>query len=355
MHPYKELQADAFWRKAVAAEQVALVDPVGMAKFKLSRQDRVATAGSCFAQHIARYLDRSGFNYLVTESAHPLIPEHISAPFGYKLFTARYGNIYTSRQMVQLLHRAYGKFQPQDDIWINETGLILDPFRPQIQPGGFSSVAEFHADRAQHFAAIRAAVETLDCFVFTLGLTECWMARSDGAVYPICPGVSGGEFDPSRHMFHNMTVSEVLSDLAEIVDFIRDRNGSARFMLTVSPVPLVATASGEHVLAATTLSKSILRAAAGEFARSLPHVAYFPSYEVITGNYTRGIYYGEDLRSVTEMGVSHVMRLFMQHYGDVASDAELPRSEPERPVQFDTAEIIKVICEEEALQITLDE
>ena len=41
-------------------------------------------------------------------------------------------------------------------------------------------------------------------------------------------------------------------------------NPKARLVLTVSPVPLAATASGSHVLPATIYSKSVLRAAAQE-------------------------------------------------------------------------------------------
>ena len=68
-HPYQDLPTHAFWRNAVAGPPLADVDPVVAPKFTISRADRVATAGSCFAQHIARHLSRSGFNYFVTEKA----------------------------------------------------------------------------------------------------------------------------------------------------------------------------------------------------------------------------------------------------------------------------------------------
>ena len=61
-------------------------------------------------------------------------------------------------------------------------------------------------------------------------------------------------------------------------------------ILTVSPVPLVATAAGKHVLVATTYSKSVLRVACEEVCQKAADVMYFPSYEIITGNYNRGSY-----------------------------------------------------------------
>lgn len=349
-HPYKTLPDEAFWRRSVAGRGMEHVDPVGTAKFQIAKSDKVATAGSCFAQHIARHLARNGFTYLITETAHPGIWPHLAEAYNYGVFTARYGNLYTSRQFLQLLKRAYGLFEPVDSAWPAEDGRFIDPYRPQIQPKGFISEQELLADRAQHFAAIRKAVESLDVMVFTLGLTECWLNRTDGAAYPVCPGVSGGTFSPDSHVFHNLSVHEVIEDMTSALDFIRAKNPRAKFILTVSPVPLVATASGKTVLQATTYSKSVLRVAAEEIDAKYDYVAYFPSYEIITGAFNRGAYYGGDLRAVTEDGVSHVMRLFLHHYGAAQSDQAQPTNDaPFNRPEPSAAEIVAVICEEEVL------
>ena len=354
-NPYKQLPAYAFWRRSVAEVAAQDVDPVLRPAFSIAREERVATAGSCFAQHIARHLQQNGFNYYVSEKAHPLLPAALAQSFNYGTFTARYGNIYTSRQLLQLLQRVYGEFQPKDDFWQNDGGTFVDPFRPNIQPDGFSSREEYDSDRAQHFARVREAVESLDVFVFTLGLTECWRSRADGAVYPLCPGVSGGRFDPAEHEFVNLNVDDVRNDLLQSVDYIRARNPDAKVIFTVSPVPLIATAEDRHVLVSTTYSKSVLRVAAEMVSQARPAVAYFPSYEIITGNFNRGRYFAPDLRSVTEEGVSHVMRLFFRHYmgvADTPGPAE-PR-EPARSGERDShmaemARLVEVNCDEEAL------
>src|SRR5690606_5004505 len=114
----------------------------------------------------------SGFNYFVTEPGHPILSDGIRKAHNYGLFSARYGNIYTARQLLQLFHRAYGEFEPAEDVWIETDGAVLDPFRPTTQPGGYVSEAEMRADRRQHLAAVRHMFEQLDIFVFTLGLTE---------------------------------------------------------------------------------------------------------------------------------------------------------------------------------------
>ena len=193
-------------------------------------------------------------------------------------------------------------------------------------------------------------------FVFTLGLTETWVAKQDGAAYPLCPGVSGGVFDKDRYQFINLTAAEVTSDLRAAIEHIRMRNPAARVILTVSPVPLAATAEDRSVLVSTTYSKAVLRVAAEELARDLDHVAYFPSYEIITGAYTRGAYFAPDLRSVTDAGVNHVMRLFMRHYASGATVREAPASdnaEAQRSLAntLQIEQIAKVICEEELLDV----
>jgi hypothetical protein len=89
-----------------------------------------------------------------------------------------------------------------------------------------------------------------------------------------------------------------------------------RFILTVSPVPLTATAGGEHVLRATTYSKSVLRAVAGQFFQERDDLDYVPSYEVITSALSRGQYFEQNLRGVRREGVDTVMRMFFAEHDD---------------------------------------
>jgi len=354
-HAYSDLPSYCFWRESVAEPAASEVDPVVAAKFKISTSDRVATAGSCFAQHISRRLDAAGFCYLVTETAHPAFNARCYRDFNYGVYSARYGNVYTARQLRQLIERAYGQFAPVEDIWSGEGVRVIDPYRPLIQPRGFACAAELAADRTQHFAAVRRAIEQMDVFVFTLGLTEAWVSSRDGAVFPLCPGVAGGEFDRARCEFRNFEVAEVTDDLAWAIEFIAARNPGAKVVLTVSPVPLAATAENRSVLASTAYSKSVLRVAAEQISRRYGHVAYFPSYEIITGAYARGGYFAADLRTVTEAGVDHVMRLFMKHYASGIADASPQAGEKDlageesRRLANDMEAATRIVCEEEML------
>jgi len=366
-YPYAKLPDTAYWRRAVANVADGALDPVVDVPFTFGPRDRVATGGSCFAQHIGRYLNAANCSYLVTEQAHPIVHPEAARAANFGVFTARYGNIYTARQLVQLFNRAYGRFKPADDVWFEGPRHFVDPFRPNIQPGGFNSQREFDQDRERHFAAVRAAFETLDIFVFTLGLTEAWRARKDGAVYPVCPGVSGGKFSARDHEFVNFEVADVVLDMTTFIRDLRKVNTKAKIILTVSPVPLAATAEKRHVLASTVYSKSVLRVAAEMISRNTAGVAYFPSYEIVASGFA-GNYFAADKRSVTDEGVAHVMRVFAEHFlskarpgGKVAgflrraAPGLAARTAPDesRAGTIDKADTIKaafqVMCDEEAL------
>ena len=348
-HPYVSAAPHRLWRKAVGAAGAA-TDPVVDFPFRLQRQDKVVAAGSCFAQHVARRLQAGGFTFLVTETAHPILPAEVAGAFNYGRYSARYGNIYTARQLLQLVRRAYGRFQPVEDIWNGPHGAWFDPFRPQIQPGGFPTQEEYRLDRAQHFAALRRAFEEMDTLVLTLGLTESWESVEDGAAFPVCPGVAAGTFEPDRHVLRNHSVEEVTADLTAAIVELRAVNPRLKVILTVSPVPLVATAEDAHVLVATTLSKSVLRVAAGAVAAREPDVAYFPSYEIITGPQARGRYFAEDLRSITEAGVDRVMALFFEHATAAGEAAPTPAAAAPPDTFLDGMRAaVDALCDEERL------
>lgn len=320
-HPYVGLPDRQFWKKEPGVKSDNLLDPVTTPPFSISLEDRIITAGSCFAQHVARFMSNSGFNHHITEQAHPLIPSNLALKHNYGIFAARYGNIYTARQLKQTLERAYGTFEPQTKSWkaIGTEGVV-DPFRPQIQPQGFLSEAELEADRASHFASIRRAIEEMDVFVFTLGLTEAWVDRRDGAVFPIAPGVAGGNYDPETVAFKNFNDTEVYEDLLDALTFIRKKRPNVKIILTVSPVPLNATYEDRHVLVSTIWSKAVLRIAAEKCVQSLDGCVYFPSFDIITSPHVRGKYFDVDCREVLPAGVDHVMRLFLKHFTRTTSE-----------------------------------
>jgi hypothetical protein len=345
-HPYRGLPAHQFWSTGIAAVPAEALDPVAEAKFTLAPTDAVAAAGSCFAQHIARHLKGAGYNFLQTEA--PLTPDE-------PVFSARYGNIYTTRQLRQLLAGAYGLHRPATRMWRRPDGRFIDPLRPQMFPAGFATGDEALAARREHLQAVQRVFEDCAVLVFTLGLTEAWLA-ADGTALPVPPGVLGIDPPGDTARFHNFTVAEMRADLEQFLVDLADLNPRARVILTVSPVPLVATYESRHVLVSNTYSKAALRVVAEETAAAHPHVAYFPSYEIITAPQVRGSYFEPDLRSVGAAGVAHVMRIFAAHMMGAEQTAApvAPVAAPQVVVSDEARArfeaLGEVICDEELLE-----
>ncbi|MEZ4433235.1 MAG: hypothetical protein R3F65_12570 [bacterium] len=67
---------------------------------------------SCFAQHVGPALRAGGFDLLDVEPPPPALPAEHHARFGYGLYSARHGNIYTARQLRQIAEQALGVRDP---------------------------------------------------------------------------------------------------------------------------------------------------------------------------------------------------------------------------------------------------
>ncbi|SDZ27497.1 GSCFA family protein [Amycolatopsis xylanica] len=343
MNPYQALTARSFWRPAVAEPDAEAIGELWTPKFALGQDDPVLTAGSCFAAELGRALIDNGMNFHDAEPAPPGLTREQRRARHYGEFSFRTGNIYTAAVLRQWLSWAFGGQAPTE-VW-EDDGRFYDPYRPSVEPDGYASPEEMLAARETTLAAIRRAVSGASCLIFTLGLTESWRNTADGTVYPVCPGTlrdherdkAGfipGEsardkarfipFDPSVHKFHNCTFAEVHREMSEAIALVREVNPGIRVLLTVSPIPLTATATGGHALVANTYSKSVLRAVAGQLTAEHEHVDYFPSYELITGQPFRGAFYDDNLRTVTREGVAFVLRHFMSAFARTARPTTAP-------------------------------
>lgn len=263
----------------------------------ISKTTPVGSAGSCFASEIAYYLQNNGYNYIVTEASERDGPQPESC--------ARWGIIFNTPSFKQLAEKAFGlrnmprlaEYHPSGEYW-------QDPFRENIP---FSTVEELDADRELHLASCRDAFLQCKVFVITLGLNECWEFLPDGTVSSRSP----------KTMLHYalfghrvLTVDENITNLQAFLDTLRQHNPEIQLIVTVSPVPFMATGLGaeKHVITANTHSKSVLRVAAEDFAATNDGVYYFPSYEMVTQCIEDP--WEDDQRHVKSAAVARVMTLF---------------------------------------------
>ena len=311
--PYANLPSCAYWKTGVEACDPAQPADLYKKKFSIQPTDRIATAGSCFAQHIARHMIAHGFSVLDTEPPPPDLPKKIAQDYGYNLYSARFGNIYTSRQLLQLAQEATERRAPENWIW-EKNGRFYDALRPSVEPHGHQTAEHVVIHRKSHLKHVRRMLSEVDLFIFTFGLTETWEHISSETVFPTAPGTIAGHFDPTIFRFKNLTFSEVMQDFLAFREILRELRPDVRFLVTVSPVPLTATASGNHILPATTYSKSVLRAVAGELHEAFTDVDYFPSYEIIASHPSKGAFYEANMRNVAAEGVNVVMNTFFAEH-----------------------------------------
>lgn len=285
----------------------------------IRRDDPVATAGSCFAQKIGRELRRSTARFLDLEPVPHGMTEATAAGLGFGLFSARYGNIYSTAQMVQLAEDTLTETLRDEAFW-EKDGRWYDGLRPRLEPWGYASRDMAGAARAAHLAQVRRMFSEAKVFIFTLGLTERWEDARSGTVYPLCPAAVDPAFGDPAHRFHNARVGEVVEEITRLVEMLRQGNPDLRFIFTVSPVPLMATATGGHVLGATARSKAVLRAAVDEVITLLPGCDYFPSYEIATQNPLLRDAFGPDQREVRGEVVERIMQVFFAGQDGILRD-----------------------------------
>ncbi len=315
MNPYSELPPYCFWRTGVAQENFDFIKNIYQKKFEIHPTTKIATAGSCFAQHISSHLKKNGFLVLDYEKAPPNIPDDSHQKYGYSMYSARYGNIYTVKQLLQLTEEVAGLRKPSNYIW-ERNDRFFDALRPSIEPEGYFTKGEVSKNRRLHLKKVKEVLKDMDLLIFTLGLTEMWIDKEFGTVFPTAPGTIAGKYDKNIYEFKNAQFSEILIDFRKFQQTLKKirKNKPYKLLLTVSPVPLTATASGRHVLFSTIYSKSILRAVAGQLSNNQKNIDYFPSYEIVNNPKLNASSFEKNLRTVKKETVEKVMKHFFKEH-----------------------------------------
>jgi hypothetical protein len=309
--PYNGLPEKAFFRNGTLRQGNLAIGPDR--NVVLTPSTRVMSAGSCFAARIANFIRTSGVTYLAADDRIAADSEAIreEAP---NLFSLRYGNIYTTRHLLQLLQRATGQLSVEPPVTRDSQGRYRNLLRPSVLSYGSPEI--LRADDLAHLGNVRSMLGKADIFIFTLGLTEHWVDGETDLVLPSTPGCGHGDFDPKRHRFHNASLTEVVDELQQSFALLQQINPTSRVLLTLSPVPLVATYTQVSAVEATFYSKSLLRQAIASAITGSPrqNITYFPSYEIITNPHVIAENFEKDMRSISEAGVARVMTHFRERY-----------------------------------------
>ena len=255
-----------------------------------SRAQKFFTIGSCFAEEIRKALVAQNVVCLPEYSRIKVDPNRMRID---TLPAREHMNYYNTFSIRQEFERVAGLWQQEEgDFWtlpnraidnamvVRGDGQVFqDPYRRLV----FGSCEADLWDAIQQVnEAFTAGVRAADVFVITLGMTEVFRKLSDGRVANQIPVYAGGG-GLAETEFHNSDYLENLRNMEVTLSLIREINPEAQIVLSVSPVPLERTFSGEDVFVANMQSKSTLRAVAGAIVRRYDFVHYFPGYEIVSG------------------------------------------------------------------------
>jgi hypothetical protein len=311
-NPYKQLQAHSFWKNfsknSYSIQSLPFIDN------SIAGVQKISSAGSCFAANIISYIEQSGLNYIRVETSNDR--NNISSledKYGYNSFSAKYGHIYTVRHLKQLLQRSLGVFSPLQSFWEGPENTFIDPFRPGLKYRA-KSIEEFEKITLNHLKNTLMVFQKSDLFIFTLGLTELWRNKQDGSVYPSCPGTISGEFNDEIYEFYNLSVDDVFQDLTTVKALLNQINPNLKIALSISPVPLFATATNRHISIANNISKSTLVLAVNKFIENNSEIIYIPAFEAVLFCKDKNQNFEKDGRTVKKEVITEIMDSFLRNW-----------------------------------------
>lgn len=239
---------------------------------------QITAFGSCFAVNIGNWLSRRNFRILNKDAAS-------------KAYVVQMGEGFvTSYSILQQFQWAFEGTTPAVDLW-----------------HGYDAKA-FGYDEAVRAETLRLFNET-DFFILTFGLSEVWYDKPTGEVF--WRAIPRDRFDPERHGFRMVTPEENHANIKAIVDLIAKHRPEAKVLMTLSPIPLVATFRPVPCMSANAISKASLRLA---IDRLMPEGSldgrafYWPSYEIVMDGFLRK--WEPDRRHVKRPILDFIMTLF---------------------------------------------
>lgn len=248
-------------------------DPSFKPRFMLEPGQRIFTIGSCFARGIEKALAARGFEI-------PTLGLQVDKTW-WSGDPVSVLNNYVPPAIAPQIRWAFGleEFDVERHAIEVATGRYVDPqlaitYRPVS--------AERLIKRRDDISAIYRQLASSNVVLITLGLIEAWFDTRSGLYINCPPPKVVTRTDPSRFELHVLDYADVTRSLADLVDLLgRVCPRDHRIILTVSPVPLLATFTSSDVAVANSYSKSVLRAAVEPFVTGYPHIEYFPSYESV--------------------------------------------------------------------------
>jgi tetratricopeptide (TPR) repeat protein len=243
----------------------------------INKDTKFFTMGSCFARNLAKSLIDSGY-----VSHHMEISEYINTTFANKVFVD----------------------------WLGDAD-IDDAIRDRIVellPPGWSKENALHI------------IRNSDVFILTLGVAPAFFDRATGDFVLPRPSALNSRALAEKYLFRTTSVKENVENVLYLIEFFRKISPDMKIVVTVSPVPLLASFEYESAVQADCLSKSTMRLVAHEVVNNsnISNILYWPSFEVFRwAGSNAGNYYAADDGAawhVSEEKVAGTIRAFVEMF-----------------------------------------
>jgi hypothetical protein len=262
--------------------------------FRLDREARIFTIGSCFARNVEEALLGHGFNVLTRQG-----------PFSY---AHGYLNRYNTPVMSHEIDLATGRKHFADASIAN---MDSDGYADLTAYGHFDSRDQVVALRRETTDVFRSILSA-DFVIITAGLSEVWYDKEYDCYTNVAPSRAALVY-PERYEFRLLSYGDNLQGLRDLVARILEIRPACKIVMTVSPVPLNATFVDRDVLISNSYSKACLRAAVEEIQWQYPAIDYFPSFEM-TNLSSPDVVWESDRRHVRQSFVDAIMAEFIKRY-----------------------------------------
>lgn len=296
-----------------------LASPAARASFSIGATDTVYAIGSCFARNVEKALEGAGLRVLSREFDLGEIGASIEDG-------ANFFNKYSIHSVLNEIRWALERdtFPGADIAYEIGRDRYVDA---QLGMARLDfPIDTILAFRHRYLDAIRAVVDA-DVVILTLGYVETWFDRKLDLYLNVMPPTQMIKAEPDRFEFRVLSYHDVLAGLNDLYALLQKyRTKPLKMLVTVSPVPLLATFRDMDVLVANAYSKSVQRAALDEFLIGKTGVDYFPSFEFVTLSNPSVAWSRGDYRHVSQDVINRIMDSVMQSYLGRGTDGAAPET-----------------------------
>lgn len=289
-------------RSADGRMKDGLVFPTMIPKFSFEKGERpqIFTIGSCFARNAERSLAKFGFKiptlgFSVPENEWRGAP---NAPL----------NEYNPGNIGQKISDSLNGNERNDDTIVKNGNGYTDLL---IGTGMTPVSKERVIERRDEIRDVYSELPNSHFCIITLGLVEAWYDRKTNQYLNCLPPLSICKEDPERYYFVRFDADKSFECLSSPLKILTDLG--IKVIITVSPVPLTISFSGQDCVVANEYSKAVLRVCAENLSSQNELIDYYPSYEIVRSSGFAS--FRDDQIHVKDEVIQQVISYMMDTYG----------------------------------------